>query len=651
MSTHQPAASNGFAEPHATWAQVTYFQVYKLFAGMSPEELRVFANGRQQCRIVVSFTANDANGNPVTLSDAEISQHVRLIQYQGGQPIESTPGAMWVSTRVKNEYEWDENMLSGSADTHVDENRSHAHAVRDGQIQVQSVEFFLSTRSTSTTMIGAQITYPNGAPPARTNNTHIEFNKPDGDGAGQFHSAVQVRPVSIQSMQVEYGENGGSGLFPYPVGNSSYSYRAIEHRLTVRINGRTASLKSIKASSSGGDVPSIYQYGYLLDTWKWGVTYYAQPGARMPDRFAGPLAYVDITGRSGTGPASNGETNALGLASQAIESIDRIVMRALGHEPTGGTCRSGADGSTQEERVLMTPTQMFANCVGSIQNAGSTQAIVGLLVGNLAARFKTSTQFETPEVRFTEINIVDAYGNDHPLRLGFNGNKANELTLTRARSEPRVDEWMITSATMRVEHAQVYANGRQQARILITIQAKRNNVPVSLTASEKASLRLIRYDDQDTTFPWTSDEDHAGWAAQTDYRGYEFQVARDGDAGPVDPAAGDIFEVYVSAGAGEAGLRRMFGFSIEGDNGSLYRSTGHCLLADGTEQYLQHMDLGPQAVTASHPPIYPPSSFELSGRPPVLPIYNQPLSLSIFHLGRPIGIRKITCTPAGMIHW
>lgn len=215
----------------------------------------------------------------------------------------------------------------------------------------------------------------------------------------------------------------------------------------------------------------------------------------------------------------------------------------------------------------------------------------------------------------------------------------------------RADDWTVTSVQLTVEHPGILANGRQQSRIYINIEAKLNGVPVRLTEVERASIRIIRYDDAQE-FPIDDGDSNECWSSQKAYRGYRFPSSRDNDDEADDVHAGEIFEFYVSAGIGEAGNLRRLGFSLHGDNGWIYRTTGWCTAPDGREQYFAHMDIkAGNAVEALPPPTYQAAQLELNGQRALMPIDNQAVTLAIFDAGRPVGIRRMTCTPEGVIHW
>lgn len=226
-----------------------------------------------------------------------------------------------------------------------------------------------------------------------------------------------------------------------------------------------------------------------------------------------------------------------------------------------------------------------------------------------------------------------------------------EVSPPSALADPKPDQWTVTAIWFTVEHAGVFANGRQQSRIHVEIEVKDGGTPVRLTETEKASIHLIRYDDET---PLTIDEAdfHEGWSSQKAYRGYRFQAPGRETASAGDARSGEIFEFYVSAGPGEAGSLRRLGFSFRGDNGWTYRSNGWHTTNGGIREYLSHMDIrSGNAVTALPPPTYQSAQVELHGQRTMMPIDNQAVTLSLFDAGRPVGIRRMTCVPAGAIHW
>lgn len=422
-------------DTHATWAQIVLFQVYKLYPAPGvAENISVFANGRQQCRIHVDFDARDANGNPVTLSPDDIRNHVKLIDYQTGQPL----GGDWTTSFTDSGYEWDENLISevlaqqdGRAWKTADTS-PQTPIVTSRPSAVQSVTFHVSSKTARTLSIGAQIGFPGQPTPAQTNHRQVELNRPEGDGAGQFNSFVVARATAFPSLSEQnYGDRDSQGLRMEAVGNENNIFRARQFYINVNFNGRRLGLKSVSGSAQEKKGFSAYKYASILDQWKWAVSYYGQPGASSPENLPlSPLGYIDIAVRGTRVTEGDAHGMVERIAHNAISCITRIALEAIGvirggrGEHVDGVER---DAGTHLRKDFMT---MFNECVGQIVGPRSDSVVVGVLTGNIAGRFKTATGLETPEVPSANLYLMDVYGNEHALAIGFD--RLPQLTLRKA---------------------------------------------------------------------------------------------------------------------------------------------------------------------------------------------------------------------------
>jgi hypothetical protein len=88
--------------------QLLHFRIYKTSQGGQHEQIALFRNGRQQCPIKVAIIAADASGNVISLEDIEVFGALRLVRYDNGETV----GADVTVRRVKNKFEWDENVIS-----------------------------------------------------------------------------------------------------------------------------------------------------------------------------------------------------------------------------------------------------------------------------------------------------------------------------------------------------------------------------------------------------------------------------------------------------------------------------------------------------------------------------------------------------------
>jgi hypothetical protein len=217
-----------------------------------------------------------------------------------------------------------------------------------------------------------------------------------------------------------------------------------------------------------------------------------------------------------------------------------------------------------------------------------------------------------------------------------------------------------------VEHAALYANGRQQAKIIVYVEAQLNGQPVKLTRSEKDSIRLIDYLHSDMQIPLEeaggSPNPYQGWSSQRGFRGYLYHpgaLTTELTSATTPDADGDYVELYLSATREALSGLLTVAFIVSGDNGWKYRTDGW-ILAPGMDPVANNgIDTGDdKKVTAENPLTYPASDFRLdhragtnSGGVPDAGIFNDTVTLSILHAGQPVDIRDMTCVPAGMIHW
>lgn len=418
----------------ATWAQITLFQVFKDYAapGMA-EDIGVFSNGRQQCRIQVAFEARDAGGNPVTLTQDDIRNHVRLIDYQTGQPI----GGSWEASFAASDYEWDESIITGLQAPQG--RRAEAADASPGTrgamplpASAQTVTFYVSAKAAGRLSIGAQIGFPNGAPPARTNHLAVELNKPEGDGAGQFNSFVNATATAFPSLSEQnYGDRTTTGLRMDEVGNKDHFFRAYQAYVNVNFNGRRLALKSVSGASQEQQGFSIYKYGLIVDQWKWAVSYYAQPGADSPENFPlPPLSRIDIAMRRAGHEAEATRDAVTRIADTAIDGITRIALAAIGVPGHDKGARVEGGVPQAEPRQSYDFKDMFDQCVGRIESPSDDTVVVGVLTGAFAGRFKAANGADTPEIASARLYLMDVYGNEHALAIGFD--KLPQLTLRKA---------------------------------------------------------------------------------------------------------------------------------------------------------------------------------------------------------------------------
>lgn len=421
----------------ASWTQVTYFQIYKVFASASPESVGLFANGRQQCQIQVEFIARDDRGTPVTLTASDIRTHLQLIDYRSGAVIGEGATANWSVSTTGNDYEWDESVI-----TMVRDARGETFAQSQGNASAtshppapanqQRVTLYVSSAVATRLQVGAKLSYPTASrPAAMTNVSSITFNDPLGNGEGQFNSMVIIDAVAGPALSTQdYGDrNPDMSLAMQPVGNENHFFRAFQCRVNVNFGRRRFPLRSVSGSKGGASGFAVYKYGSFGANWLWGMSYYAQPGAASPEHFPlPPLSYVDVETRGPTSADGVDDASANGIARLAIECITRIATRAQGDSTAARHTQRQPDAGLY---TRYEPINMLRQCVGGIDSPSADSVVVGVLAGNLRGRFKTSTGLDTPEVTTTMLYLMDVYGNEHALRLAFS-TQLPQLTLTKA---------------------------------------------------------------------------------------------------------------------------------------------------------------------------------------------------------------------------
>lgn len=225
------------------------------------------------------------------------------------------------------------------------------------------------------------------------------------------------------------------------------------------------------------------------------------------------------------------------------------------------------------------------------------------------------------------------------------------------KASPHIPSLDLTEVKVILEQTKVYRNGLQQARIRLDLVSKHGGEPSDLTPREIESIRLFDYHNQASgTIPFSDDGSatYKGWSAQRDYRGYVSQATRSGE-----PRAMQSYFLYLSANA-EATETLDVAFVIHGDDLSIWRTNGRCTI-NGIEQPKPAMDKNVGiTVTPVPPEIYPAGSFMLDRRPldpaghgeKVDGIFDDIVTLSILLVDQTtLGIRSMTCEPAGLIHW
>lgn len=634
----------------ANWAEVRFLRIYKNSLNDQQATAYIFNNTRQQCVVHVAFTAYDGSGNPVTLSDGEARQAVRLIRYNDGTTLpggdDFTAHPEWLSSFTSQGYEWDENVIGEwmglplSVDKAVD---------GEATPRVQILSFYVSTSSKTPLSIAAMVQWPSGAPLAKTNDHGVVDPDGNGDGHGRFNSAVIVHPVSPVLSISDYTGTADGSLQGTVVGDTSNFYKIYEYAVGVRIAGRDTELRSVSSSPQGNSGFGVRRHS-LTTTMKWSISYYGQPKQYVPEHFPlPPLHHLDINVRSTATPSTEHAhrgavhvTNLIDLGDGTGRRDDITVVNEV---------RYGSRVSSRDDATLRTydPVQMFNDCGGRIFNASPYKVIIGLLAGNIDGRFLNASNVQVPDELTDTFYVMDAYGNQHSLVLAYDGTDPLRLKLSKGfRNEEHPRGGTRASDpkfTVTVDHPAVYRNDRQQARLTFSITV--GDGPLS--DQEIDSIRVIDYD-TGRPIPFADDgpDRHNGWSAQRSYRGYNFM---NGTQERPD-ADGEYFYFYVAADHEAARGPLYLGLSIV-LNGTTYRSNGWETAPDGKETYRQGRDTARTKVVDSvEPEKYALSNFVLEGNePPSAGIFDLPVKLSLIGSRGAVGIRTMSCTPAGMGRW
>lgn len=225
------------------------------------------------------------------------------------------------------------------------------------------------------------------------------------------------------------------------------------------------------------------------------------------------------------------------------------------------------------------------------------------------------------------------------------------------------DTWAINGVEIVLVQARVYHNGLQQARIRLRVQPTLNGQSVPLSDTERQNIALFDYDARDQHIPFSDDgsSNYRGWSAQRTDRGYTYHPGvRSNDVTPAQ-GPGEWLDFYVSADQSAGNRSIRLSFTIYGDNGSTWSTTGYMTPpGGGSPEYYAYLDLRENIeVTADPPVLYSADNFQLDrrsiigiGRTDAAPLFNDIVAVSIVAAGgRHVGIRDMRCTPAGMIHW
>lgn len=370
------------------WAQVARFRVYKNSMQENHARIKVFNNNRQRFPVRVLIEVQDANGNPVPFPAVDVWK-IQLIDYATGQLLPSD----WPVSSSNGDYIWDESIIPDTPE--ADSPPDGLEQVADGAVgqlfeeeekrsQPYLLTFYVSTSSTRRTPIAARVRLPTSNEVyATTKSAWVTDPDGHGDGNGNFNSSVVAVPTPFPSLDIaNYGQLDSNGnLMATRVGNTNYFFLAQEHYLFVNLNGRELPLRSVSASKTERVGFSVYKTGNPTDTILWGISYYAQPYASLPENLPLP----------------------------PLRWMQRPVYPNTRYDPF----------------------DLFTQAAGTIMVRSDKRVVIGLIIGLLSGQFVDMYWRKLPEVPRTTLHILDIYGNYHSLTLYF-GARANELKISKA---------------------------------------------------------------------------------------------------------------------------------------------------------------------------------------------------------------------------
>lgn len=376
----------------ANWSQVVYFRVYKGDVNQQHSHAYLFANGRQQCKIVVKYVLADAKGNPVVPTPGS----VELLLVDGNNSY-LRPGP-WTISPTRNEYTWDESMFPKALAPPTDEDAgSSADDARRDHLWGTEMEitqtFYTATSVVDSTTVGARISMIGGQYSAHTLSEGIkDDNGGEGDRAGKFYSTVTVHPTKPKMFNLAcYGDfvSGDTHLLKDYLlyGRVGAGNRSYEQVLMVNYdNGtRPVNLKRV-VTASGNDIFSLWaDRGESGNGTEWSFTYVVQPGTY----------------------------------SALAEDSGRIYLAAW----------NWSYKNTLGSRM--------STLVPRVEKGSSRHVVIGHVMGGDHEQFyrmnDDGTYARLEDRRELVIIIIDEYGNDHRLRLYMkNGNDLNYLYLDLA---------------------------------------------------------------------------------------------------------------------------------------------------------------------------------------------------------------------------
>lgn len=352
------------------WAQVLYLRIYKSDVNQQHSDAYVFANLRQQCRIIVKYVVADSDGNPVLPTQGSLS--LGLIDATHKSDLTTLPD--WTVLKEPGAYEWNESVVQRMAGSTSANDSAGTSSEVPGQLAAYEnvVEFFVATSTSVTTTIGARIEMPGTS--LRVDSLSQEIGDDNGglgDGHGKFHSTVRIHAVSATLPQSCYGDlNPGSNSLLAAHYIEGGSTRVFEHIINVRYPGTDTevNLNEFKIPSGASLFCLWEDRGEADGGQEWAFTYSVQPGS------------------------SNLQLN---------DDRPRFIGKGNNGDGTMWDC--------------------FRDHVKSVVHRSQARIIIGVVLGYNHYQFfyqLSESSFERSDARLNNtITFSDAYGNEHRLRV------------------------------------------------------------------------------------------------------------------------------------------------------------------------------------------------------------------------------------------
>jgi hypothetical protein len=292
----------------------------------------------------------------------------------------------------------------------------------------------------------------------------------------------------------------------------------------------------------------------------------------------------------------------------------------------------------------------------------NTELVIGMILGIAHMQFRDASRNRVPSKRSRFLKLRDMYGNTHRLRLYLlDGNDFNYLGISdsSASSVAEDGEFSIDSLGIQLQQSRLYANGRQQVRVGITVEPRLGGVDTVLTDEEWASIRFLDHDSRRelpfTDTAWTGGG--VGWAAQHEYSDFDYFPG----SFSLPPSVNSSTRYfYISVDDAAKGSPMRLAFRIRGRNGRVYASTGYITEPDGSERYDSSYDVRLNIdINQVDPARYNGADMRIAWRG--LPLAEKDTSDAVFNkagvlsidprTGSGPSIRRMACSPPGAMHW